>query len=45
MHKENFTIEETGLQTDSEKTKYKSFFFITKLEKYLTVKMENFKYF
>jgi len=45
MQRESFTIKETGLQIDSEKTKYESFFFYHQLEKCLTVKMENFKYF
>jgi hypothetical protein len=45
IHRESFTIKETGLQIDSKKTKYESLFFITKLENCLTVKMENFKYF
>jgi len=45
IHRESFTIKETGLQIDSEKTKYASLFFYHQIRKISYCEVENFKYF
>jgi len=45
MHRESISIKETGLQIDSEKTKYVSLFFYNQIRKISYCEVENFKYF